>query len=82
MVQGKEIAVGDLDFEDGWNGSVTSPCDRRVDKIWHKEGLRQKEREEISSVLEECDGNVSRAAQILGISRPTLYARIKKYGLG
>lgn len=82
MVQGKEISAGDLDFEDGWNGSVTSPCDRRADKLRHKEDLRHKEREEISSVLEECGGNVSRAAQILGISRPTLYARIKKYGLG
>ena len=28
-----------------------------------------------------CNGNISAAAKSLGISRPTLYAKMKKYGL-
>ena len=28
-----------------------------------------------------CNGNISAAAKALGISRPTLYAKMKKYGL-
>ena len=27
------------------------------------------------------EGNISAAAKMLGVSRPTLYAKLKKYGL-
>lgn len=39
------------------------------------------ERERISRALEENGGNVSRAAEALGMSRPTLYKKMEKYGL-
>lgn len=39
------------------------------------------EKAQISCTLEECTGNISRAAERLGISRPTLYKKMKKYGL-
>jgi DNA-binding NtrC family response regulator len=35
----------------------------------------------IRKVLRRCDGNVSQAAESLGLSRPALYRRIEKYGL-
>ncbi|MGA8043507.1 MAG: sigma-54 dependent transcriptional regulator [Terracidiphilus sp.] len=35
----------------------------------------------IRKVLRRCDGNISHAAEALGISRPALYRRIEKYGL-
>ena len=43
--------------------------------------LAAKEREVISKVLEMCNGNISKAAKNLGISRNTLYAKIKAYGI-
>lgn len=42
---------------------------------------RVDERERIGRVLDENCGNVSRAAESLGISRVTLYKKMRKYGL-
>lgn len=39
------------------------------------------ERELIGKILKESGGNISRAAELLGLSRPTLYKKIEKYGL-
>jgi two-component system response regulator HydG len=39
------------------------------------------EKEAIHRVLTKCNGNLSKAAEILDISRTTLYAKIEKYGL-
>ena len=39
------------------------------------------EKRTIFRVLEKCRGNHSRAAQMLNISRTTLYAKLKKYGI-
>ena len=35
----------------------------------------------IRQAMERTDGNISAAAKMLGVSRPTLYAKLKKYGL-
>jgi DNA-binding NtrC family response regulator len=35
----------------------------------------------IRKVLRRCEGNVSQAAEALGLSRAALYRRIEKYGL-
>lgn len=43
--------------------------------------LKEVEKEMILSTLEEVDGNRTRAAQILGISRRTLQLKIKEYGV-
>ncbi len=42
--------------------------------------LKEVERAHILRVLEECGGNQTRAAHVLGIDRVTLYTRLKKYG--
>lgn len=43
--------------------------------------LDEVERETIRRVLARCEGNVSRAADLLGITRASLYRRIEKYNL-
>ena len=43
--------------------------------------LRDVEQNHIVSVLSQCDGNFSKAARTLGISRATLYNKIKAYGI-
>ena len=40
-----------------------------------------KEERLIREAMDRTDGNISAAAKMLGVSRPTLYAKLKKYGL-
>ncbi|MCM2534281.1 sigma 54-interacting transcriptional regulator [Neobacillus pocheonensis] len=49
--------------------------------LQYREKLNDKERELIISALEQANGNKAKASRILGISRPWLYAKIKKYNL-
>jgi DNA-binding NtrC family response regulator len=43
--------------------------------------LEQNERRAIAKALQRTDGNISHAADLLGITRAALYRRIEKYGL-
>ncbi|GAB4256343.1 MULTISPECIES: sigma-54-dependent transcriptional regulator [Deferrisoma] len=43
--------------------------------------LEELERDHIALVLRACDGQKTRAAEILGIDRKTLYRKVKQYGL-
>lgn len=47
----------------------------------YKERLYSNEKEMIISALAEAKGNKTKASQLLGISRPWLYAKMKKYQL-
>lgn len=39
------------------------------------------EERQVRDAVSRCGGNISAAAKMLGVSRPTLYAKMKKYGL-
>jgi two-component system, NtrC family, response regulator HydG len=46
------------------------------------QSLKDFEKDAVLKMLEECRGNVSKAAKLLDISRTTLYAKMKEYGIG
>jgi DNA-binding NtrC family response regulator len=74
MVVGKKttIQIEDLPFQDE---------NRLVPTYSSALTLEDIEREHIQRILKENSGNVSRAANLLGIDRVTLYSKIKKYGI-
>ena len=55
--------------------------ENRESPINHSLKLEDVERDTIVRVMKKCRGNNSRAAQMLDISRTTLYAKLKKYGI-
>ena len=42
--------------------------------------LREQEQVHILGILDECEGNKLQAAKVLGISRATLYKKLRQYG--
>ena len=52
-----------------------------IDNQWDGMTLAEIERRVIERTLERTGGNKTRAAAILGIYRPRLYGKIKKYGI-
>ena len=43
--------------------------------------LAEREKAALMAALEQCNGNKKKAAELLGIHRPTLYTKLKKFGL-
>jgi two-component system response regulator HydG len=67
--EGKELRLEDV------------PADLRGSAEGRIESLSDMERRHILRVLEEVGGNKKRAAQLLGIDRSTLYAKLRSYGM-
>ncbi|HEV3270614.1 MAG TPA: sigma-54 dependent transcriptional regulator [Candidatus Methylacidiphilales bacterium] len=44
--------------------------------------LAEREKAALMAALHQCNGNKKKAAELLGIHRPTLYTKLKKFGLG
>jgi DNA-binding NtrC family response regulator len=71
MSQGEFIESFDLGLQRG----------REVARRLEDMSLEEVEAFLIQKTLAECDGNVSRAAEKLGLSRSALYRRLQRYGL-
>jgi len=83
LAEGDTIGASDLP---GLRGAATLPSDsEELDDLGLKEYVRvhtvRLERARIQRVLEAEDGNVTRAARRLGISRKSLQTKMKEYGL-
>jgi len=78
LLAGKRV-LEQQDFLDAEPGDDASPHgDVRVDGLT----LEQVERLMIDRMLEQHQGNISRVAKALGLSRAALYRRLEKHGLG
>jgi two-component system NtrC family response regulator len=72
MSNGPLVDVEDLNLAEG----------KRTEKATSLREIRDSaERQAICQALSECDGNVSKAADLLGVARPTLYAMLDKFRL-
>lgn len=72
LVSGREVRLADLPPE---IAEETAPPARAIG------GLDQATRQAIAQAIAAEGGNMTRVAQTLGISRPTLYRKLKLYGL-
>lgn len=73
MADGKLIAPKDLDLEE--------TDDKASDFLNLKAAREAADRAAIIRAISQTDGNISNAAKLLGISRPTLYDLLKQYQL-
>jgi DNA-binding NtrC family response regulator len=61
---------------------LSIPAAAAVSELGTNPSLEEMEKNYILRVLKEANGNQSRASQLLGIDRKTLYLKLKKYGIG
>ena len=72
MAEGKFVTADDLDFSDG----------DEDDLLLNLKAAREaSDRKAIKRAVARTEGNISSAAKLLGISRPTLYDLLKQYDL-
>ena len=71
LSEGKALTAKDLQIENSAS-SLKMAEDSRSERS--EESL-------VREAMERSNGNISAAAKMLGVSRPTLYAKLKKYGL-
>ena len=75
MADGKHITAQSLELEPGEAGGEAMPFNLR-------EVRKRAESQAVLRALSYAKGNVSQAATLLGITRPTFYALVNKYNLG
>jgi DNA-binding NtrC family response regulator len=87
LSEGKNLTVKDLQIDSSAKSlrMTDNSFSHSEHSFSHSEpSFSHSERSEESVVreaMESCNGNISAAAKLLGVSRPTLYAKLKKYGL-
>ena len=75
MADGTQITLGDLE--------LPSKDDEVEQEPFNLREVREKaESRAILRALARTDGNVSKTSELLGVTRPTLYNLMKKYGIG
>jgi len=77
LAENSRIAPEDLalDAEDSTSGLLAPPKTL-------KDARSQLERQMVAQALKNCTGNIVKASQSLGISRPTFYELMRKHGIG
>jgi DNA-binding NtrC family response regulator len=76
MSGGEEVAELDFSLQSG--EAAAAPA---VEAALGQMTLEQAEQAMIRNALDQCSGNIQRAADMLGLSRGALYRRLEKFGL-
>ena len=79
IITSRELPFGDHEAGDGDEGEREG--DAKGDSSFFKKSVAQFEKDLIMKALRDANGNRSKAAEMLGIYRRLLYAKIKEYGL-
>jgi transcriptional regulator with PAS, ATPase and Fis domain len=74
----RAMILSDGESLDAADFTITQPA---ADETGGSLNLESNEQRLVGIALERADGNISRAAEALGITRAALYRRIEKYGL-
>src|SRR5713101_8038661 len=78
IITSRELPFGDHEAEHDGDGEVD---DISAENSFFKKSVAQFEKDLIMKALRDANGNRSKAAEMLGIYRRLLYAKIKVYGL-
>jgi len=79
IITSRELPFGEHEAGEGEEGDV--PDDAKGDSSFFKKSVAQFEKDLIMKALRDANGNRSKAAEMLGIYRRLLYAKIKEYAL-
>lgn len=78
MAEGNQVNVEDLELEDYLDDSVKAENDMPLNI---KQVRVKAEKAAILRALSHSDDNMTEAAELLGVTRPTLYSMMEKYGM-
>lgn len=86
MSDGDTLTLQDLQMsiqmpEKGDAADVKASSKNVSEAGYNGETLEMQEEKTIRAAIEKCGGNLSLVAKSLNISRPTLYSKLKKYGI-
>jgi sigma-54 dependent transcriptional regulator, acetoin dehydrogenase operon transcriptional activator AcoR len=79
------LLPGDEDVISRVPRTIVPATPQKAERVAFADGilpLEELERRACSEALDHFEGNVARAAQALGLAKTTMYAKMKKYGLG
>ena len=73
MAEGRQVTAEDLGLKPAEEGTGLMLNLKEVRNLAESQAIRQ--------AISVAEGNISRAAELLGITRPTLYSLMEKYGV-
>ena len=81
MSDGDTLTMDDLQLSIPYGGQQSADGQPKPAMEYCGETLEMQEEKTIRAAMEKCGGNLSLVAKTLNISRPTLYSKLKKYGI-